>query len=137
MRTCTRRLEFDAAHRVVNHESKCRNLHGHRYIADVTCAAEGLDELSRVIDFSVIKERVGGFVDTQWDHALLVNVADTELHELAVRSGWRVHVFHGNPTAETIAQVLHGTADVLLRGTGVSVVHVRVYETPNCWSDYP
>lgn len=28
--SCTRRLEFDAGHRVPLHESKCKNPHGHR-----------------------------------------------------------------------------------------------------------
>ena len=36
--TCTRRIEFDAAHRVMEHESKCRHLHGHRYAIEATFA---------------------------------------------------------------------------------------------------
>ena len=34
MITCTRRIEFDAAHRILNHESKCKMLHGHRYVVE-------------------------------------------------------------------------------------------------------
>lgn len=51
MITVTRVLEFDAGHRVVNHESKCATLHGHRYKVEIVAAAPGLDSLGRVIDF--------------------------------------------------------------------------------------
>ena len=34
-----------------------------------------------VVDFSVVKERVGGWVDDHWDHTTLVNRADTRLLE--------------------------------------------------------
>ena len=29
--TCTRKIGFDAAHRVMLHETKCKNLHGHNW----------------------------------------------------------------------------------------------------------
>ena len=32
----TTRLEFDAGHRIPNHKSNCKNLHGHRYAIEVT-----------------------------------------------------------------------------------------------------
>jgi hypothetical protein len=51
-----RRIPFAAGHRVFQHESKCRNLHGHNYVAVLHARADaGLDALGRVIDFSVLK----------------------------------------------------------------------------------
>ena len=50
-----RRHEWDAMHRIPLHESKCKAFHGHRYAAEITCQAEQLDHLGRVVDFSVIK----------------------------------------------------------------------------------
>ncbi|MDG1445657.1 MAG: 6-carboxytetrahydropterin synthase, partial [Methylophilaceae bacterium] len=32
----TTRLEFDSGHRIPNHNSQCRNLHGHRYVIEIT-----------------------------------------------------------------------------------------------------
>jgi 6-pyruvoyltetrahydropterin/6-carboxytetrahydropterin synthase len=37
----TRALEFDAGHRLLNHESACFLPHGHRYKVEITC--EGYD----------------------------------------------------------------------------------------------
>ncbi len=118
------------------HESKCKNLHGHRYVAEVTCAAPDLDPLGRVVDFSVIKRLVGGFVDEFWDHGVILNEADTELIQLCERSEWRFYTLKANPTAEVMAEALHDIARSLMPPT-LDIVSVRLYETPNCWSEYP
>ena len=36
----TRRLEFDAGHRIPDHASQCRHLHGHRYALEITLSGE-------------------------------------------------------------------------------------------------
>lgn len=76
MRTITRRLEIDAGHRLMNHESKCRNVHGHRYVFEVTVGAENLDGSGRVIDFGVVKQELGGWLDEHWDHGFIYQRGD-------------------------------------------------------------
>jgi 6-pyruvoyltetrahydropterin/6-carboxytetrahydropterin synthase len=137
MRTCTRRLEFDAAHRVARHESKCVNLHGHRYAVELTCDAAKLDDLGRVIDFSVIKAKVGAWIDERWDHGALLSEEDGELIAFCQAQGWRVYTMKQNPTAENIAAELWHVATRLLAPEDVFLAKVRVYETPNCWAEYP
>ena len=134
MITCTRRLEFDAAHRVLRHESKCAHLHGHRYAVEITCHAP-LDDVGRVIDFGLVKERVGGWIDAMWDHGTLVNVDDFELLSWLTQQGQKRYIIHGEPTAENIASMILERTQQLLGGDGLTVVRVRVYETPNCWAD--
>ena len=134
--TITRRIEWDAAHRILRHESKCRSVHGHRYVALLTVTAPKLDAQDRVIDFSVLKERVGSWVDDRWDHTTLVNQADTELllftSAQALNGNKKPFAFDGEPTAESIAAVLYGVAVALLADTGIIVDSVEVFETPNC-----
>ena len=36
----TRRLEFDAGHRIPHHASQCRYMHGHRYAIEITLSGE-------------------------------------------------------------------------------------------------
>ena len=59
-----RKIHFSAGHRVYGHESKCSNLHGHNYVLWVHAGAKELDELGRVIDFSVLKDyfKLGSFL---------------------------------------------------------------------------
>lgn len=136
--TITRKIEFDAGHRVMRHESKCANPHGHRYVAEIVCSAPVLDDLGRVIDFGVVKDLVGGWVDDNWDHATILNSDDTEFLAFLAAAGYKVRTLdRRNPTAEYMAQELHRQASRLLSGTGVHCVRVRLYETPNCWADYP
>jgi 6-pyruvoyltetrahydropterin/6-carboxytetrahydropterin synthase len=137
MRTCARRFEFDAAHRVMRHEGKCINLHGHRYVAEVEVAAANLDALGRVVDFSQLKMVIGSWIDEFWDHGALLNAHDAALVELCGQSDFKHYLFADNPTAEVIADELFSQAKRLLHTTPFSVKRVRVWETPNCWAEYP
>jgi 6-pyruvoyltetrahydropterin/6-carboxytetrahydropterin synthase len=136
MITCTRRLEWDAMHRIPQHESKCRAFHGHRYVAEVTCLAESLDGAGRVVDFGVVKERVGGWIDRNWDHTAILMRGDPDpaAHAVAASNasvGRPVYWLSTSPTAENVAAELARVAVRVLRGTGVEVVRIRVWETPN------
>lgn len=135
----TRRFEFDAGHRVLGHEGKCRFFHGHRYVAEVTVRSEeGLDNLQRVVDFGQLKSWIGEWLDTNWDHNTLINSNDPLLPEFR-RWGQNPYVFEDkNPTAETMADSLfHIVQRILLYHTEDLVCsQVRIYETPGCWADY-
>lgn len=135
--TCTRRIEFDAAHRVMGHEGKCRNLHGHRYMLEASFVAERLDSLGRVVDFSVIKERLGGWVDANWDHATILFKKDDRLGgAIEAVTGQRIYYLAENPTAENMAAyILRDICPALFAGSDVACVRVRLYETPNCYAE--
>src|SRR5215813_6067779 len=104
MVTVTRRLQFAMGHRVYGHEGKCRHLHGHNFVAFVTASATSLDEVGRVIDFGVLKERIGGWIDREWDHAFVVWDGDAEARAALERvAGQRIYLLPSNPTAENLA----------------------------------
>lgn len=52
----TKRLKFEAAHRIPGHPGKCDRLHGHTYLVDIEVKGTQLDELGILIDFGVMKE---------------------------------------------------------------------------------
>lgn len=134
---CTRRLEFDAAHRVLRHESKCRHLHGHRYAVEASFEAAALDALGRVVDFGVVKERLGAWIDEHWDHATILAEQDRALGEaIEAQTGQRVYYLEGNPTAEHMARyLLESVCPSLFEASGVTCTRIRLYETPNCYAD--
>ena len=134
---CSRRLEFDAAHRVLRHESKCAHLHGHRYVVEIVCKAPTLDAVGRVVDFGAVKDRVGTWIDEKWDHGTIVNREDDELLAWCVRNGQKRMVLDGEPTAENIARVilLYASREFDDDRGGLFVLAVRVWETPNCWAE--
>jgi len=135
MLICTRRIEFDAAHRVMEHESKCRNLHGHRYVMEAGFTASGLDHVGRIIDFSIIKTLLGDWIDTHWDHTTILYDMDKSLGEaISHQTGQRIFYLNKNPTAENMADyLLHTVCPELFREREVTCVRIKLYETPNCY----
>lgn len=142
--TATRRVQFCAGHRVAGHENKCRHLHGHNYVVlfearAVPDAEDDVDAIGRVIDFAVLKERLGGWIDANWDHGFIVSATDQATLSVLQFFGnvedfvQKVFELPYNPTAENLARYLGSeVAPLALAGTGVEVVRVTVWETENC-----
>ncbi len=136
--SCTRKLEFDAAHRVMLHESKCKYLHGHRYVIEATFEAKTsdsmLDSLGRVIDFGVIKDVLGTWVDSHWDHNTILCKDDKPLGSVIEEQlEQAVYYLADNPTAENMAAYLFNViCPELFADYDVQCTHLRLYETPNC-----
>lgn len=144
--------DISCGHRVAGHENKCRHLHGHNYRVHFHCAAQAteskLDTLGRVIDFSVIKERLCMWLENHWDHKTLIWDKDVEFLDAVcvsgagettrIRDAWSplfaesVVLVPFNPTAENMADYLLVLSDGLLAGTGVEVRKVVIEETRKC-----
>jgi 6-pyruvoyltetrahydropterin/6-carboxytetrahydropterin synthase len=131
---CTRKIEFDAGHRVREHEHRCAFVHGHRYVAEFTFQAEQLDRLGRVVDFGVIKERLQNWIDDNWDHTCVLHEADSELGTfIAEFTGQKIFYLPYNPTAEQMAlYLLEEICPKLFPEKSLRCVSVLLRETPNC-----
>jgi 6-pyruvoyltetrahydropterin/6-carboxytetrahydropterin synthase len=130
--TATREHEIACGHRVVGHEGKCRNIHGHNYLFTFHCEAQALDHLGRVIDFSVIKDRLCLWLERYWDHRTLLWVNDEQAGAFQQLDP-TVTTVPFNPTAENIADyMLNVIGPKQLEGTGVQLVKVTVGETRKC-----
>ena len=82
MITITRKLEFDAGHRIPDHKSQCRNLHGHRYTLELTLVGnvieqEGNSDNGMIMDFGDIKTLANAHLVDKWDHAFIVYEKDS------------------------------------------------------------
>jgi 6-pyruvoyltetrahydropterin/6-carboxytetrahydropterin synthase len=141
----TRRLEFDAGHRIPNHNSQCKHLHGHRYTIEITLSGdvittEGVSEQGMVMDFSDVKRIAKERVVDKWDHAFLVYRGDkVVLDFLNSLPDHKTVVLETIPTAENLAKIAF---DLLLTayrdtyGNHLKLERVRLYETPNNWADH-
>jgi 6-pyruvoyltetrahydropterin/6-carboxytetrahydropterin synthase len=136
MITCTRRIEFDAAHRVMKHNSKCKMLHGHRYVLEASFSAEHLDELGMVIDFGIIKDILGDWVDNNWDHNTILNSKDRALGEQITQvTGQKIYYLNCNPTAEEMASyLLKEICPKLFANYNITCTQIKLFETPNCYA---
>jgi len=140
----TRRLEFDAGHRIPNHDNLCRHLHGHRYAIEVTLsgpvvAARGAADEGMVLDFSAVKTIASRHVVEPWDHAFLAWRLDGPVVSfLGGIPGHKTVLFDAPPTAEHLARTAFALLERAYRehyGDSLRLERVRLYETPNCWAD--
>lgn len=168
--TVIRSHEICAGHRVVGHESKCRHLHGHNYkfhfkvapkpetipgIAPASMATKPgkLDDVGRVIDFSVVKTTLCQWLEDNWDHKFLHWEQDKLINGLcdvlADESEGYVSEqdydhFHSslvslpfNPTAENLAAyMVNVIGPQLLDEHGVQLVECTIEETSKCHVNY-
>lgn len=135
MISCSRRIEFDAAHRILNHESKCKMLHGHRYALEASFIAKKLDRLGRIIDFGEARKLLGNWIDENFDHNLILSIKDKKLGEkIAAETGQKVFYLNENPTAENIAKFLFSEiCPKIFTKKNVKCISLKLYETPNCY----
>ncbi|MSQ81084.1 MAG: 6-carboxytetrahydropterin synthase QueD [Candidatus Methylopumilus sp.] len=140
----TTRLEFDAGHRIPNHKSNCKNLHGHRYAIEVTVTGPihqdtKISEFGMVIDFSDVKKIIKDAVVEPWDHAFIVYQDDKEVvNFLNTLPNHKTVLFPLAPTAENMAFEAHKILSLEFKnrfGSQLKIKQIRMYETPNSWAD--
>lgn len=130
-----RQVSFNAGHRLVGHEGKCRYFHGHNYIAEFYVRPadfETLDEIGRVVDFSEIKSRLKSWIDEHWDHGFLLWDQDANgIAAIESVNPPRLFLMPANPTAEVMANyLLNEVCPKQLQGLAVVCERIVLWETP-------
>ena len=140
----TRRLEFDAGHRIPNHEGQCRHIHGHRYVIEVTLLGDvlnhqGYADDGMVLDFGDIKKLTNELIVSKWDHAFLVAKEDESLVSfLGSIPDHKTVMLDVIPTVENLAQTAFSILEPVFKNNfsgRLNLSRLRLYETPNCWAD--
>lgn len=132
--TVMRQVRFCAGHRLLNHEGKCANLHGHNYLVEFFVTGNEVDELGRVVDFAVIDKLFKGWIDTNWDHGFILWDQDRNAIEAIEQvKPHRIYEMPSNPTAENMALYLLNEIGPKLietiRGYDLRLSKVVVWET--------
>jgi len=127
----TKRVEFDAAHRLYKYNGPCANFHGHRYVIDVTIDGPVLEN-GMVVDFKILSRQIKDFVMEKWDHALIMNRDDPKVQEMWEVGKVYIMKIDGNPTAENMVLEFWNAWKEI---PGTTLVTVRLYETPDSWAE--
>jgi len=131
-------VRFDAAHRLLRYKGKCRNIHGHSYVAVARIRSTELERRSPgfVMDFGVLKRIFGDWIDEHWDHTLILNESDPLL-DLVQEQECKVFGMKGDPTAERMAKHLYKlVCSFLDHRTKIDVVSVTIWETETSSATY-
>ena len=134
--TVMRQVKFCAGHRLLGHEGKCANLHGHNYLVQFHVTGNEVDELGRVVDFGVINKLFKGWIDDYWDHGFIIWEADSNaLDALEQVRPNKIYRLPYNPTAENMARYLIDEIGpgliATIKGYDLRLTKVVVWETEN------
>jgi 6-pyruvoyltetrahydropterin/6-carboxytetrahydropterin synthase len=109
----TIKTHFSAAHRLVNYQGDCENLHGHNWHVEVTVGAKELDAAGLGIDFKLLKRHT---------KELLGELDHKYLNDLPAFS-------QVSPSSEQIARFLFNRLSNQLDSDNVSLERVTVWES--------
>lgn len=147
----TKIFKFHMGHRVPNHKSKCRAIHGHTYFCHVTIKGKvnsdkGSSDEGMVMDFSDMKEIVNNVIENKLDHAFMVYDKDELKNYLQSASIdkklfdiEKIFVVDFIPTAENIAVWLFDELDKNFTDfykEGGLLKRITLYETPTSYVVY-
>jgi 6-pyruvoyltetrahydropterin/6-carboxytetrahydropterin synthase len=125
----TKRFSIDYAHRLMYHEGKCKNLHGHTGIIEVTICGKIDEHTGMVVDFGDLKTFMRPIIQ-KLDHSVLINKEDHDLLLYAQKAGVNFVAFMKEPTAENIAVYIHN--ELINANPEYSLrVAVKFFETPD------
>ena len=154
----TKVYRFEAGHRVWNQnlakgrgaqlsgnacppENKCRHLHGHSYLVEITIGSNTLDA-DMVMDFYHLKSAVKELIDYKLDHSFIVDKNDplfSQLQKMAKEFGLKLFVVDFVPTAERLAEFIYNYLKQKFQEANVKdvgIVKVAVWETATSKAEY-
>jgi len=145
MTTIIRRfVETDTGHRVPNHKSKCRHMHGHRYrfeceIGGDVVSISGISEEGMLMDFSDVSKILNEKIHDVIDHSFIVYEGDKDcISALKMMGDWhRTIIVPFIPTAENLAKWAFEQVSPEIKNNydnKLKLLAMHVRETPKSWA---
>ena len=140
----SRKIEIDMGHRIPNHKSKCRNLHGHRYVIEVYVEGEenkveGASDEGMVLDYGDLKQIMIEEIHNRYDHSCILYKKDEASIAFKIISDkfkLKTYLLDFIPTAELLAKHFWELIEDRLKDKGFKLHSVIIHETPNCKAIY-
>lgn len=112
--------DFAAAHNLRQYEGECENLHGHNWKVEVTVESNALNKIGLAVDFRALKKILEGILK-KLDHKYLNEIMPFDRE---------------NPSSENIARYIFNHFKKGIKGKGIKVARVRVWESDNAAATY-
>jgi 6-pyruvoyltetrahydropterin/6-carboxytetrahydropterin synthase len=138
-------IGIDMGHRVPNHKSACRNLHGHRYkivvgVSGFLIDKKGDSSEGMVIDFKDLKTVLMNEIHDKFDHGFVMYDGDKfvdKFRELKETEGQNIHFVPFIPTAENLAKYWFELMEQILKNEyKIELKYIKVWETPTSVAIY-
>jgi len=130
-------FSFDAAHRLhaLTYESKCVNLHGHKYFISLRLFRKELNEGGMIIDFKHFG-LFEDYIDDNFDHATIIAEDDMQLRSVCMTLNTRFTTIPFDlTTSENIAKHLFNIAKEYYSDL-CDEIEIKVNETPKNYASF-
>jgi 6-pyruvoyltetrahydropterin/6-carboxytetrahydropterin synthase len=114
------KVKFDSAHRLLKHEGKCKNLHGHTWIAEIWIDGDRKED-GMIEDFGKISK----YIDEVFDHRAILHESDPFVIAMQY-AHCDVTVMKNHPTVEGIAEKIK---------KDLNATKVRVWESEENYAE--
>lgn len=111
---------FAAAHRLLNYNGPCENLHGHNWVVRVSVGASELDGSGIAMDFRMLKEALREVL-SELDHTCLNDTFET---------------LDLSPSSENIARFVYDRLKPKIVNKSCRLLKVEVSEAPGDTASY-
>lgn len=139
----TKVFRFEMAHALWNYEGKCKNIHGHSYVLDVTLSGIPKNEAGHpddgmIMDFGKLKKLIKRAVIDHVDHAFLINAQDTCLDQLINSQTLPFDNIKKVPFQPTSENLIHYFAEMIreLLPEDVSLYSLKLQETDTSYVEW-
>ena len=136
----TKEIEIDMGHRIPNHKSVCKNLHGHRYKIKVGIEVEvkttkGKSDEGMIIDFGDIKKALM-MLDKKFDHRFMMYKKDPLAKIFKSLPNQEIIFVDFIPTVENISKYFFNLLKPELKKSKVKIKYIKLWETPTSTVKY-
>ena len=135
----TKKFRYEGAHTLIGYDGKCRHLHGHSYLMDVTVKGHPSTrsddpKKGMILDFKLLKSLVERTLIDRFDHALVLPEGAPLADE--IRAAYdNVISLPFQPTSENMVTYF---AEELMKvfPEGIELFSIRLYETESSYVEW-
>ncbi|HEY9343426.1 MAG TPA: 6-carboxytetrahydropterin synthase [Hanamia sp.] len=139
MITITKIFRFEMAHAIFGYTGKCKNIHGHSYILQVTVtkstSSDGfITGPGFIMDFKELKKIVNEKIIKELDHRLILSGEYLKLNP-AFESAENIFKWKIEPSAENILIYIKEQIEMALPEE-IKLIKLQLYETADSYAEW-
>jgi len=137
----TKRFFFESAHALYGYDGKCKNIHGHSYILEVTVMGDTIEDENHpkrgmVMDFGDLSKLVKETIVDHFDHALLLNEKQNQFVSEDFKQQFeRIILLPFQPTSEKLLEYFVSLLKPKL-ADNITLLSLRLYETATSYAEW-
>ncbi|MEB2780483.1 6-carboxytetrahydropterin synthase [Algoriphagus sp. C2-6-M1] len=134
MISLTKKIEFEAAHRLSNYQGSCSEIHGHTYKLAATVRGLIDPDTDMILDFKILKSILQLSVLDPLDHALILKENPENRRIFSAYTG-KITWMESEPTSERMIEWMAIKITALLPST-IELIELQLYETSGSFTTW-